>query len=46
MHVWMMVELLHGSPCTAAEGVGLLEDGFIVLRPAGDFVLGLLVIFS
>lgn len=40
MHVWMMVELLHGSPCTAAEGVGLLEDGFNALGPAGRFCAG------
>lgn len=40
MQVWMMVELLHGSPCTAAEGVGLLEDGFNALGPAGRFCAG------
>lgn len=38
--VWMVVELLHGSPCTAAEGVGLLEDGFNALGPAGGFCAG------
>lgn len=35
-----MVELPHGSPCTAAEGVGLLEGGFNVLGPAGGFCAG------
>lgn len=40
MQVWMMVELLHGSPCTAAEGVGLLEDGFNALGPEGGFCAG------
>lgn len=43
MHVWMIVEVLpgrvaaHGSPCSAAEGAGLLEDGFNALGPAGRF---------
>lgn len=40
MHVWMMVGLLHGSPCPAAEGVGLLEDGFNALGPAGGCCAG------
>lgn len=31
---------LHGSPCTAAEGVGLLEDGFNALGPVGRFCAG------
>lgn len=42
----MIVELLlgrvaaHGSPCCAAEGVGLLEDEFSALGPAGGFCAG------
>lgn len=46
MQVWMIVEVLpgrvaaHGSPCSAAEGAGLLEDGFNALGPAGRFCAG------
>lgn len=44
--VWVIVELLlgcvaaRGSPCSAAQGVGLLEDGFHALEPAGRFCTG------
>lgn len=46
MLVLMIVELLrgcvaaHGCPCSAAEGVGVLEDGFNALGPAGRFCAG------
>lgn len=42
----MMVELVlgrvaaRGSPCSAAQGIGLLEDGINALGPAGRFCAG------
>lgn len=46
MQVWVIVELLlgrvvaRGSPCSAAQGDGRLEDGINVLGPAGRFCAG------
>lgn len=46
MRVWVIVELLrgrvaaHGSPHSAAEGIGLLEDGFNAHGPTGRFCAG------
>lgn len=46
MQVWVIVELLlghvaaRGSPCSAAQGVVLLEDGINALGPAGRFYPG------